>query len=161
MADTGTTGHYLTLDSSCENKQLAITSLPIRMPNGEIIRSTHTALHYRQYLSIAARKAHLFPGMSKALLSIGTFCDHGCQAIFDDKTVLILNKGSAKVMTKGKKYPHSNLYMLNLNQINKIVTEFTTPDEYFVGVCTGASQIAHWWIITTHHDGSPLNMDGF
>ena len=34
VADTGTAGHYLTLDSPCNNKKLAIILLPIRMPNG-------------------------------------------------------------------------------------------------------------------------------
>ena len=35
VADTGTTGHYPTLDSPCGNKQVTISPLPIRMPNGE------------------------------------------------------------------------------------------------------------------------------
>ena len=91
VLDTGTTGHYLTLNSSCDNKELAVNPLPIQMPNGEIITSTHTALLSKQDLPIQARKAHLFPGLNKALLSIGRFYDHGCQAIFDDKNVLILN----------------------------------------------------------------------
>ena len=53
------------------------------------------------------------------------------------------------------------MYMLNLIQKNKLMTEFTTPDGYFFwGVHTSASQISHWWIITMHHDGSPLNLDG-
>ena len=34
VADTGTMGHYLTLDSPYSNKQQAIHPLPIKMPNG-------------------------------------------------------------------------------------------------------------------------------
>ena len=68
VVDTGTTGHYLTPDSPCNNKQLAVIPLPIRMPNGEIITSTHTALLSKTDLSIEARKAHLFPGLNKSLL---------------------------------------------------------------------------------------------
>ena len=41
VSDTGTKGHYLT------QKKLAINPLPIRMPNGVIITSTHTALLYK------------------------------------------------------------------------------------------------------------------
>ena len=103
------------------------------MPNGETITSTHTDLIYKQDLPIAARKANLFPGLNKALLYVGTFCDNGRQAIFDDKNVLIPNKGSGKVMMKGKRYPRSNLYMLNLTHSNNPMTEFTTPDEYIAG----------------------------
>ena len=50
--DTGTIGHYLTLDSPCDNKQLAINPLPIRMPNGKIVMSTHTDLLSKQDLPI-------------------------------------------------------------------------------------------------------------
>ena len=96
VADTGTTYNYLTLDSPCDNKKPAVIAIPIRIPNGEIITSTHTTLLPKTDLPIEARKAHIFPGLNKALLSIGTFCDHGCQAVLDDEAVLILNKGNDK-----------------------------------------------------------------
>ena len=114
-------------------KKKAIDLLPIRMPNREIIMSTHTDLLSKKDLTIEARKAHLFPGLNKALFSIEIFCDHGCQDIYNDNTVLILNNGSGKVMMKDKRDPLSNLYMLNLTQQNKLMTEFQTPDEYFSG----------------------------
>ena len=44
IADLGTTGHYLTSKTSCVDKQVELSPLPIHMPNGEIIYSTHTAL---------------------------------------------------------------------------------------------------------------------
>ena len=78
VADTGTTGHYLTLDSPYNNKQVAINPLPIHMPNREIITSTHTVFLSKQYLPIQAWESHIFPGLKKAFLSIGTLCDHGC-----------------------------------------------------------------------------------
>ena len=55
VADTVTTRHYLTLDSPCSNKQQDIHPLPIQMPNGEIIKSTHTALLSRPDLPLQAR----------------------------------------------------------------------------------------------------------
>ena len=109
MADTRTTGHYMTLDSPSDNKKISVIPLPIRMQNGEIITSTHTALLSKPDLPTEARKAHLFPGLKKALLSIGTFCDHIFQAVFDDKEVLILNKRNGKTMMKGRRYPLSSL----------------------------------------------------
>ena len=133
VADTGTTEHYLTLDFPWNNKQLAISPLPIHMPIGEIITSTITALFSKKEVQIEARKAHLFPWINKALLSMGTFFDHGCQTIFYDNTELIINKGSGKLIMKGKRDPGSNMYMLNLTQWNKLMTEFPTPDKYFAG----------------------------
>ena len=36
-------------------------------------------------------------------------------------------------MMKGKRDPHINLYIINLTQQNKLMTELPTSDEYFVG----------------------------
>ena len=73
-----------------------MSTLPIRIPSREIFTSTHTSLLSKKHLTIEAQKEQIFPGINKALLSIGNICDNGCQAIFDDKTVLILNKGVVK-----------------------------------------------------------------
>ena len=103
------------------------------MPNREISTPIHMTLPSKKDLPIEAQKSHIFPRLNKTLLSIGTFFDHGCQAIFDEKTVIILNKGSGKVMIKYKRDTQPNLYMLNLTQRNKLMTELPTPDEYFAG----------------------------
>ena len=73
------------------------------------------------------------PGISKALVSVETFCDHGCQAVLDDKKVIIINKGNGKILMKFRQDPLSNLYLLNLTQCNNLMTEFQTPDECFAG----------------------------
>ena len=137
MADTGMIWHYITLDSKCDNKKISVIPLPIRMTNGEIITSTHTELLSETDLPIEAQKAHLFPGLNKALLSTVTFCDYGCQAVFYENIVLILNKGNGKIMMKGKRDPLSNLYMLNLTQCNNLMTEFQNPDQCFTGSVYG------------------------
>ena len=54
-------------------------------------------------------------------------------AVFDDKTLLILNKWNGKIIMKVTRDPLSNMYMLNLTQRNKLMTKFQTPDEYFAG----------------------------
>ena len=50
VAETGRTGHYLTLDLPCDNKQQAVHPLAIQITNGKIIMSTHTALLSHQDL---------------------------------------------------------------------------------------------------------------
>ena len=77
VADTGTTGHYLTLDLLCDNKQQAVHPLTIQITNDKIIMSTHTALLSHQDLMIQEQRSHLFLGLNKALLSIGTLYDNG------------------------------------------------------------------------------------
>ena len=133
VADTGTTGYCLTLNSPFTNKRKAVHPLPIQIPNGEIIKSTHTALLSHQDLPLQARQAHLFTGLKKFLLSLGTLCNHDCEATFNDKSVHIKNRQSGKTTMRGKIYTCTNLYMLSLTQKNNLMTESTTPDEYFPG----------------------------
>ena len=108
-ADTGTMGHYLTLNWPYSNKRKAIHPLPIHMPNGEIVKSTHTALLDHPDVSLQDRQAHLFPGLKKALLPIGTLCEHGYEVTFNDKSVHIKNKHSVKIIMMGKQDTRTKL----------------------------------------------------
>jgi hypothetical protein len=63
----------------------------IRLPDGSVIISTHTALLDLPHLSLAARRAHIFPLLANsALLSITQFCDNGVEAHFDASHVRIM-----------------------------------------------------------------------
>ena len=130
VADTGTTGHYLTLNSPCTNKQKAVHLIPIQIPNGEIIKSTHTELLTHQDLPLQSRQTNLFPGLKKALLSIGKLCKHGCESTFNNTSVHIKNKQSGKTIMRVTRDARTNLYMLILTQKNNLMTESITPDEY-------------------------------
>ena len=103
------------------------------MPDGEVIKSTHTALLAHLDLPLQARQAHLFPGLTKALLSVGALCEHGCEATFNDKSVHVKNKQSGKTIMKGTRDARTNIFMLSLTHQNNLMTESTTPDEYFTG----------------------------
>ena len=76
VADSGTTGHYITPTTPCTNKQTATQPIPIKMPNGEIITSSHITLLPQHNLPDKARQAHIFLGLQKPLISIGTLCDN-------------------------------------------------------------------------------------
>ena len=99
VADTGTMGYYLTLDWPC-SKTNSVHPLPIQIPNGEVIKSTHKALLDHPDLPLQARQANIFPGRNKALLSIGKLCEHGCEDTFYDKSVRIKNKQSGKIIVR-------------------------------------------------------------
>ena len=100
VADTGTTGHYLNLDLPWRNKQKSVHPLPIQMTNGGVIKSTHTALLSHPDLPLQERHAHLFPGITKALMSIGILCKHGCESTFNNKSVHIKNNQSGKIIMR-------------------------------------------------------------
>jgi hypothetical protein len=83
--------HFLKTDSPCVEKNATTLGINVRLPNGCIITSTHTALLDLPALPLAARQAHLFPDLcNSALLSISQFCDHGFEARFNSKTVRIM-----------------------------------------------------------------------
>ena len=97
VADSGTTGHYITPTTPCTNKQAATQPIPIKMPNGEIITSSHIALLPQHNLPDKARQAHIFTGLQKPLISIGTLCDNNCISVFDEKRVTIYDKSTRQI----------------------------------------------------------------
>ena len=92
VADSGTTRHYITPTTPCMNKQTANNLIPINMTKGEIITSTHIALLPQQNLLDKARKAHIFPGLQKPLISIGTLCDKNCITVFNEQRSQYMTK---------------------------------------------------------------------
>ena len=103
------------------------------MPNGEVIKSTHTSFLAHPDLPLQARQEHLFIGLTKALISIETLYEHVCEATFNDKSVHINNKQSGKTIMRGNLDACTNLYMLILTQQNNLMTEPITPDVHFSG----------------------------
>ena len=114
VADYGTTGHYITPTILCTKKQTATQPMPIKMPNGEIITSSHIALLPQHGLPDKARQAHIFPGLQKPLISIGTLCDNNCITVFDEKRVTIYDKSTRQIVMQGHRYPNTTLYMINM-----------------------------------------------
>jgi hypothetical protein len=52
--DSGCTSHFLKIDSHCVNCCPTDNGIHVKLPNGTIIRATHTALHDMPHLPIAA-----------------------------------------------------------------------------------------------------------
>ena len=122
VADSGTTGHYITTTTPCVDKQITNNPIPIKMPNGEIIKLTHIALLPQHNLPDKARKAHIFPGLQKPLISIGTLCDNNCIAVFDEKRVTIYDKTTRQIVMQGHRDPRTTLYMINMTAPLKSMT---------------------------------------
>jgi hypothetical protein len=102
--DSGTTGHYIRLDTACIERRPTNQPIIVKLPNGECITSTHQATLPFPDLPAKALEAHIFPGLNgHALLSIGIFCDAGCTATFTAKEVIIAL--GSKVILKGAREP--------------------------------------------------------
>jgi hypothetical protein len=74
------------------NKTLAANPLTARFPNGQIMKSTHTATLDIPQLSKVAKAAEVFPEMeNNSLFSVGQLRDEGYSVLFNTNVVKILN----------------------------------------------------------------------
>ena len=136
VADSGTTGHYITPTTPCMNKQTATQPIPIN------ITSSHVALLPQHNLPDKARKAHMFPGLQKPLISIGTLCDNNCIAVFDEKRVTIYDKTTRQIFMQGHRDPKTTLYMINMTAPQRAMTEQHIPDTLRANHVYGAANAA-------------------
>ena len=61
----------------------------MRMPNGENMVATHTALLPFPQLPLATCNYDVFPALQQPLLSLGQFCDAGFTSNLNSETVLL------------------------------------------------------------------------
>jgi hypothetical protein len=99
ILDSVCTAHFLIANDNCKNKQLAQFPLEVRMPNGAVIASTHTATLDLPSFPTAARQAHILPGLVQhSLLSVGQICDSGRAMKFSANKVAVKH-GTATILT--------------------------------------------------------------
>jgi hypothetical protein len=126
IADTGCSGHYLMMNSSCSNAKPTKNGVNVLLPDGGTMRATHTAELPIKALPYAAQQAHLFPALSSgALLSIGQLCDHGCQAIFNASTVNIIK--NHKLILQGQRNLTNGMWVIQLPAHNGDVPPVPAP----------------------------------
>lgn len=93
IADTGSTGHFLTTNSSSQTSTKNLNQITVALPNGQQIHSTGTMSLDIPSLPCTARIAYIFPDLQPhSLLSIGQLCDAGCIAVFTASDVTISYK---------------------------------------------------------------------
>ena len=112
IVESGCTSHFIGPDKPCVNKVPTEHGISVRLPNGETMQYTHTALLPFPQLLLAARRAHVFPGLqNKALLSIDQFCDSNFTAVFHNSQVNLINDNTT---ITGQRYPSTGLYYIDL-----------------------------------------------
>jgi hypothetical protein len=91
----------------------------MRLPNGDTMKSSHTADLDIPELNAAASKAHISPGMAHHyLLSVGQLCDEGYKVTFQRDTVTICNSENSKLLS-GPRDETTGLWRINLTQTDK------------------------------------------
>jgi hypothetical protein len=113
------------------------------LPNGQTIKSTHTATLDIPQLSKVAKAAHVFPAMeNNSLLSVGQLCDEGYSVLFSTDGVKILND-KQKIMMKGPRDHATGLWRINLLQKNPTCTISQSPYQHHLMSFICASVINH------------------
>ena len=106
ILDSGATAHFLIKGAAVKNKLPATNPLRIKLPNGSLIKSTHTCNLDIPWLPNNITEAHVVPGLShSSLVSTRKFCDAGCKITFDIDECRIVYKG--KLVLAGTRDPTS------------------------------------------------------
>ena len=114
VLDTGATGAFLQMGAPVVNLKIAETPLRITLPNGDVIKSTHTCNLDIPWLPDHITEAHIVPGLSHtSLVSARKFCDAGCKITFDKDECRIFYK--KKLVLSGKRDDKTGLWTVPLN----------------------------------------------
>jgi hypothetical protein len=113
IVDSGCTGHFLLVNAPCQRKVKSQNPFRVRLPNGDIVDSTHTA-----FLNIPESKSastvHVFPGMANHyLLSVGQLCNEGYYVTFRIGAVTIYS-AAGKSILKGSGDLNTGRWRINL-----------------------------------------------
>jgi hypothetical protein len=108
IIDSGATGHFFKILSNLLGIKPTINGISVSLPDGALIRSSHTGTLPVPGLPLSACRAHVFPSLqSHSLLSIGQLCDHGCKSVFTHSKVtitrddLVMLAGTRSIATNG------------------------------------------------------------
>jgi hypothetical protein len=90
IIDSGATGHFFKISNNLLGLNPTTNGIAVSLPDGALIRSSHTGTLPVPGLPLSACRAHVFQSLqSHSLLSIGQLCDHGCKAVFTHSKVTI------------------------------------------------------------------------
>jgi hypothetical protein len=98
ILDSIATGNFLEFDVPCMNAQIAMSPMEFKLPNGDFIRSIHTATADIPELPLAVREAHIFPNHFQHSLSVGKLCDIDCEVNFLSRSATVKVNGDIIVM---------------------------------------------------------------
>ena len=116
-ADTGASSNYVTeKDKNVLSNVESVQDGPrVKLPNsGQIQANKKGILPLPATLSLTARTAHVFSGLTNAsLLSIGRLCNDGCVAVFDALSLRIFKKN--KLILTGKRNFQDGLWDITLD----------------------------------------------
>ena len=110
VADAGATGHFVLPGTPVIDVLPTSNPITINLPDGSVIRSTHTCRINIPWLPESATRAHIVPGLAHmSLISIAVLCDVGCKVTYDNGECKIYFEG--KIVWMGNRKPFTKLWV--------------------------------------------------
>ena len=112
ISESGCKSHFLGANTPCTNKIATTNGIVVGLPYGANIQATHTALLLFPQLSLAARRANIFPDFqNQALISIRQLCDDGLSATFSKNHLTLVKQ---YITITGKRDTRNVIYYIDL-----------------------------------------------
>lgn len=102
---------------------------PIKLPNGDVLRSSHTGSLNVAELSPQACKVHIFPQLKGSLLGFGPLCDDDCTVILDKHTARVLKNG--ELILSGSRGGKNDLWYMDVPSLSIVPTNLSKPGDNF------------------------------
>ena len=117
VADTGATGYFVLPGTPVIDALPTTSPISINLPDGSVIKSTHTYRDNIPWLPESVTRAHIdiVPGLAHtSLISTAVLCNTGCRVTYDrDKCTVFYNN---EATWRGNREPSTKLWVLPLNQ---------------------------------------------
>ena len=119
IGDCGATGSFFRYEdtsflTNIKKHNIGSKSISVKLPNNDIMTSSHSADLNIDGLSQSAMKVHLFPDLNNSLLGFGPLCDDGCIITLNNTTVTVVKNGNV-VMTGNRDGP-GKLWLMDLSR---------------------------------------------
>jgi hypothetical protein len=99
IVDSGCNVQFILVNAPCLNKVKSQTPLMVRLPNGAMMESSHTADFNIPELNAMESIAHVFPGMANhSLLSVGQLCNEGYIVTFKNASITVCNSQKFQIL---------------------------------------------------------------
>ena len=85
ILDSGATSHFLVTQAHAEDIVPALRVMQVRLPNGNLVTTSHTCSLKIPNLPTKAKLTHIVPGLDGfSLIFIVTLCNAGCEVHLKD-----------------------------------------------------------------------------
>ena len=128
VADSGATGHFILPGTTVSNMKISKKPLPINLPDGTRLKSTHTCEIIAPMLPKEAIQAHVVPGMAHtSLISMKILTDAGCKVVYDAHECRVYFR--EKIVWTGVKEPTTGLWVLPIITSGETSSQEGNDDE--------------------------------